>query len=377
MDHAGVQRRIRIGAVVAVLAVGLSIPVIRTYLEPITYSSLTETSFNLQPAIVYNVEYADTRHGYALWGRCRPNGADCERKLLVSEDGNSWTRRSFDDPRLASPAKLDGRLVSLGGGRLVLSDMAAGRFRTTDGGRIWQEIPSTPEQMLTSLPPDGILEAACTESVSDPSLCRRRRLMVTLPDTGLRAWLATPPPLGRVWPEPRRTPDGGWWVTGLDRATGNWGVAVSRDDGRSWTVTFLPAVNRVGFDRITLAWSNSAVYALATGLVANVAEPRSLLGIFRSADGGSSWEQTWVGDGRQPRSLGGVGVVWQDGSLVVSPADIGPGYKSVDGGRTFSAMLDGPRVGVVKKSGGGYVGELGGKYFRSLDGVGWTGVSVR
>jgi photosystem II stability/assembly factor-like uncharacterized protein len=333
--------------------------------------------------IVYDVDFVDDRHGFALWGRCT-DGADyrCERRLLVTEDGVNWIQRPFAEQELAAPDRLVGRVLALGGDRLVLTDLGAGgphdRYFSADGGRTWRVAATTPDLRVSAIPVDAVLETRCVERVRETSECWWRRVVVTLPDSGERAWLVNLPPLDQPRPEPRATADGSWWVSGRDPATGRLAVAVSRDSGASWSVTALPAEPNTVAEAVSVAGSGPTVYALATGRRVDGWEPRSLVAIYRSTDGGQNWTQTWWATGGPPRTVGGTAVVLPDGALFIPPDDVGPAYRSTDGGRRFEPVLDGPRLNSLRRTRSGYLasapGGLAGRFFTSPDGVRWSDV---
>jgi hypothetical protein len=318
-----------------------------------------------------------------LWGRCT-NGRDyrCERKLLVTADGATWAARGFTLGELAAPDRLSGRVVALGSGRLMITDLddrSRTRFHSADSGQTWRPVPLQPTRTVDEIPPDALLETHCVQTVHDMSECRRRRLVITLADTGERVWLATPPALGQPLPELRPADDGTRWVSGRDPVTGRWTVAVSRDAGRSWSLPALPVPSGLVLESLSGTGSGPNRYLLATGWLNDAVEPRNLIAIFRSTDGGGRWAQTWSGDGRAPRTVGGA-VTTPDGGLFVAPEDVGPGYRSVDGGASFMPVLDGPRLTSVRRTGAGYLAAASdrpaGHYLTSSDGVHWTPVSL-
>ncbi|HEU5469339.1 MAG TPA: sialidase family protein [Actinophytocola sp.] len=392
-DGSGVTgRQLAIGLLLVAVAVGVAVPILRV--EPVARERATELPRMTEPTagadvgqytvpVVYDVDFAGAGRGYALWGRCT-DGADyrCERRLLVTEDGVRWAERPFGVPELAAPEKLVGRVVALGGDRLVLTDLADGgrhdRYYSGDAGRSWRVASTTPDLRVSRIPADAVLETRCLERMPPESDCSWRRVVVSLPDSGERAWLVDLPPLDAPTPSRRPAPDGSWWVSGRDRATGALSVASSRDGGASWSVVPLPVVPGTVADQVSVTAAGSAVYALATGRRPDGWEPRSLIAIYQSTDGGRSWTQTWWANGNPPRTLGGDAVVLPDGALFVAPDDVGPAYRSVDGGRNFEPVQDGPRFHSVRRTWGGYLavttGGSGGGFLTSPDGVRWADV---
>ncbi|HEV2780033.1 MAG TPA: sialidase family protein [Actinophytocola sp.] len=368
-----------IGALVAIAAAGLAIPLLRTQDPP---PPAPEPPPAAVPPLVYAIDFADDRHGFALWGRCvGESDHPCESRLLVTEDGMAWRSQAFATEELASPSSLVGRVVALGAGRVLLTDLEGGaRFHSADAGRTWRAVPAVPDSEVAEIPPDGLLEAHCADA-ADAGSCR---IAVTLPDSGHRAWLTTAPALGQPSPEQRPLADGSWWVNGRDRSTGQWSVAVSRDAGRTWSTAVLPFPPVPAYIRVSppaIAGTGPSVYALATASLPDTLESRTLLAIFHSGDGGQTWTQTWRIKDQPPRTLGGAAVVTPDGALLVAPDDIvGSPYRSRDGGRTFTAATDAPRLAAVRRTRTGYLASAPdrpqGHYRMSTDGAGWTDVRL-
>ncbi|CAM3387789.1 hypothetical protein KIPE111705_05925 [Kibdelosporangium persicum] len=113
-------------------------------------------------------------------------------------------------------------------------------------------------------------------------------------------------------------------------------------------------------------------------LSAPVDTPADLLAIFRSTDGGVTWQQTWqAAEGKQPTSISGVPVAGVDGKLRVSqyPHRTDGVWTSADGGRTFTAEQN-PNAAEVRLIRSGYLASRSdsastGEYLTSYDGIQW------
>lgn len=368
----------RLWAIVAVFAVAVSIPLLRTDPQTQLVPAPDLPTVRVRP-VVYDLDFADERHGFALSGRC---ASQCQSKLLTTEDGSTWVTRSFDVPALASPKRLTGRITALGAGRVVLTDQD-NRFYSNDSGQTWSAVPLSPNQTVEEIPADGVLEAECISELpianSRPK-CLKRRVVVTMPDTGERALLAEPPGIESPMPDARPADDGSWWVAGREAGSERWVVATSRDAGRTWFNSELPVPSGLVIDTLSGAGAGLNRYLLATGWLPDAVEPSNLVAIFRSSDGGTHWAQTWRGNGNAPRTVGGTAIVTADGGLLLAPDDVGPIYRSMDGGASFNPVLDGPRLNSVRRSRSGYLAATSDKptsrYLRSADGVHWTPVTV-
>lgn len=379
-----IRRRVVVGALVAAVAVGLAVPLLRTPIEPEPPAPPTELAPDIgrtSTPFVYDIDFADQFHGYALWGRCT-DGRDfrCERKLLVMADGKTWTSVEFAAPELAAPPKLSGRVVATGATRVMLIDLGgrSDRVYSDDSGLTWREQPPA-DGTLPVLDAETILETECVAATADPASCPRR-LTATAGYLAHRWHLRNPPPLDQPTPEPRQLADSGWWVSGKDGSTGRWAVAASHDHGRNWTTTALTFAPGEWVERLSIAGSEDDSYVLAIGPVAGAMEPRTLIAIFLSTDRGRTWRRTWTAGRESPRTLGGSAIVTPDGGLFIPPHDVGPGYRSIDGGRTFTAVLDGPRLNSVRRTRAGYVARVSdrpsGGYLTSVDGVDWRAVQL-
>ncbi|MFL6140942.1 MAG: WD40/YVTN/BNR-like repeat-containing protein [Labedaea sp.] len=380
------RRRTQIGAVAAVLLVGAAIPVLRTALRPLPDPAAPGTTFSVSPTtptgpawapatgtpFVYNIRWYDHQHGFALRGSCDSGAASttCTSELLVTEDGERWHPRRLPDSSGTTVTGANWELAVLGQNHLVVQAPTL-RYFSEDAGEHWRKVPVEPGQTVAAIPPGALLESRCSVVTS---FCRDLgELLVLLPDSGRTATLATSPPLTHLAPGQIPAGDGGWWVSGTDPATGRLMLAVSRDAGRSWTISPVPAFTGTPFSGLTVVGTPQAVYATAAGQLAGV--KNGLLVILRSIDGGKTWERTWqAADGAEPRSIAGVPLAATDGRLLVS-TETGALYASVDGGKTFAVDRSIGRLGSVEWHSGGYFGNVPGSsnyYWYSPDGVQWA-----
>ncbi|HET9139644.1 hypothetical protein [Actinophytocola sp.] len=365
--------RMQAGAGVAVLVVAAVIPALRTPLERPPEAEpaapMSVEPIPPEPPRVYNLRFGDRQHGYALRTSCpRPDDlTSCFDDLLVTEDSRRWSARSLPPTDRSSP-DASWMLHALGRHRLVV-ETPRSRWFSEDAGRNWHRVPVDPAQSIPAIPAGAVLQARCAVVVS---FCHQPgTLVVLLPDSGRAATLANPPPLTEVRPGAVPAADGGWWVSGRDQATGQWAVAVSRDDGRTWSVSPLPPFTGTPFGGPTITTGPGTVYATVTGVRRNV--KNGLLAIFRSTDGGRTWAQTWQAmRGQEPRSIAGVAIAAANGTLTVI-TEAGNHYVSADGGRTFTG--GDPAQTSVEWSRGGYFASHtypSNLFLWSPDGVSWT-----
>ncbi|HEV2780142.1 MAG TPA: hypothetical protein VGX25_12185 [Actinophytocola sp.] len=377
------RRRRQLGAAAVVLLIGAAIPLLRITTEPPSGGGGGAASVaGDAPSGEYvgDIDFVDDTTGYAIRHYCQQNG-HCSATLLFTGGFEPWAVNQL-------PASLRDRsgglgLQVLGPRRLVVYERAAGaggkRWYSGDNGRSWQEVPTTVEDSVDTIRPGTVLDDVC-----DTADCGRTSVVVTLPYSGRLARLTSQPPLDRmVLDRVSAAVDGSWWVSGLVPDAGRWALAVSRDAGRSWSDTELPDHEGEPFAEVRVSVGPDAVYAVGVGRVGPEDED-GLIAIFRSADGGRSWAQTWRADGvRYPRTIGGAAVAAADGSLTVYSA-AGVPYASSDGGRSFTPITPaGPteHAFAPRWTRGGYLAAKGAPlsiaYRQSRDGVSWREFAVQ
>jgi hypothetical protein len=380
--HRSSRRRRQLGAVAAVLVVGATIPLLRTALRPVDDPDATPaappatgSALPFSAPFVYNVDFFDSAHGYALRGSCGPeNNAECMTQLLVTDDRQHWAVRNLPPSVAHSTGSVTASLVVVGQREVVVGDIFSRgglRFWSTDSGQTWQQLPATDDEAIDTIPDGGTLRFFC----QDQNDCAAK-LIVIQPGSGRIATLRTQPPFTHGLPAAVFPVGGQWWAYGLD-ATGHLRLAVTRDRAATWAVTALPDLPSNAFG-ITMSARRSVLYASVTGQLPDV--KNGLLGIYRSTDDGASWEQTWrATDNTPPRSIGGVAIVTADDTLVIH-TEVGQPFISKDGGRTFQPDPKSPAAGYAHETRAGYlVGPTNAEssaYRLSVDGVNWKEFTV-
>ncbi|HEU5475129.1 MAG TPA: hypothetical protein VFV67_31170 [Actinophytocola sp.] len=360
--------RMQVGAAAAALVVFAVIPALRTPPPPDPGPADAEVISGLEPTRlepeVYSVEFADRLRGYALRAVCPGEPFHCVHDLMVTEDALRWTARGLPP----HPGPEAAWVLHVLGPRRVVVETRETRWHSDNAGVSWRKVPTEPVRTVPAIPPDAVLSTRC--AVATRPCVEPDGVVVLLPETGHAATLANPPPL--LEPNPGAVPaaDGGWWVSGRDPASDGWAVAVSRDGGRTWSVGLVPEFTGVPFAGPTITTGAGVAYATFTGARRNV--NNGLLAIFRSTDGGQTWEQTYQRSRLEPRSVAGVAVAAADGTLVVF-TESGTQFNSADGGRTFTGGKE--VLGHVEWARGGYFARHSypsNMYFWSPNGVYWT-----
>lgn len=350
-----VRRRMQIGAAVAVLVVSAVVPLLRasTAPEPVPPAAppvpVPERPRPQEGPFLHAVSFTDPDHGYALRGTCPDREyRNCTDELLVTADGGGhWETREVPSDLEMFQGQL-GELRVLGPDEIVLDWRRSGdpknartnRAHSVDAGRTWRtvEVPPVPTDTVPSIPDGGALVPACVTLFGGGQQCAEQGVAVVLPGSGASVRLANEPPLEDVQPGQVPTADGRWWMVGRDRESRDWTLAVSDDAGRRWTTTALDWQGQVY--NWSVATNGDTLYASAVGGLPDGADHNGLLAIFRSTDGGRSWEQTWRPDAdKAPRETWGHVVVADDGTLLINAAGgEGRTYLSSDGGRTFTEV---------------------------------------
>lgn len=387
--HRVVRRRMQFGAVAAVLVVSTAVPLLRDQMVPDppkpAVPPAESSPFPKKPFIT-DMDFADDDHGYAIRMTCENgNPARCEGKLLATGDGTHWDNRRLPRPESA-PSWANGTLRTLGPDELTVEwpasaspeDTDVYRVLSVDGGRTWKQVtvPNLVTATVGEIPDGGKLIPSCARLAGGGTQCAERGVAVLLPGSGESALLANRPRLTAMAAGNVPMANGQWWTVGRDPKTDEWGLAISDDDGRTWTTTalnFSDSVDQYGW---SVGSSGSTLYATAIGSRSNTSN--GLVAIFRSTDGGLTWERTWKPVGEQsPRRVFDSTVVGQDGTLTINATD-GKAYVSKDGGRTFTETER--RYGdYAFWIGTGYLGvavESGRAVDMSEDGVHWRKVKI-
>ncbi|MFJ3906596.1 WD40/YVTN/BNR-like repeat-containing protein [Streptomyces sp. NPDC090025] len=337
------------------------------------------------PGWAHDVDLAADGSGFALLTACvtdeaagaSPGSGFCRQPVVALDRGaTAWAPRRSPLPERPPNGGVSAGLVSLGPGRALIEDGGGDTpeltWFTENGGRTWRTVDRRAIGTAPTVPTDAALVVECVSPAgAAPDNCARERVVLISPADGRRRALAHQPALG---PHPRpargREPDGSWWVTGTDPASGRPAVAYSRDDGRSWTVRALPSRSRTARG-LAVVVGPDAVYAAETGeLDGGEPELNGLLALYRSTDGGRSWTLVRAtGPTGEPRSLSGLPVPGPGGRLRLYGSR--GGYESTDGGRTFRPTGEGTRW--VRRTAAGLLREGGQcQWATTRDGVNWS-----
>jgi hypothetical protein len=308
----------------------------------------------------YVVSYtADGANLYITKGSCLPQ--DCRYELYASDDGGQhWQRRTLpsDDSPGFGPAQIGPRTLLMSArdltatatatpGPLVLGERLL--YASPDGGSTWQRVGDTASP-IEAVPAGQRLLACTSMELSEP--CAARTLGADL----RMAPLANQPPIDVLYIQDQRPADLGLWVSGVDRSTRKPALAVSRDQGRSWTVSVFREADEVKPQGGLVGVGNLPDLMTADGRTAYVMQVEHMGSdmplIYHTADGGGTWRLIHRGEQIQSFSFvtrDGSHVLMEqgdDGAIVAKRAsrDGGPYRPATLFGLPGSGGLTGPPI---------------------------------
>jgi hypothetical protein len=335
-----VRRRMQLGAIVAVVLVSVAVPVMR-----MVPSGSHPPAQPPDPPPPYVVDFADADHGYAFRQDCEEMNGPCTFSMRATTDGGA-TWQPVELPDGDEPYGRGGIAV-LGPKEVWFSRAKSGlrgvpeQFVTDDGGGTWRGHQPKLQESPVVISPEGQLSPICIGSADIPC-----ELGVGVRDPGGLSPVLTQPPLVNPAPGRTATEGGRYWATGQVENTGQWAVAVTSDDGRTWATSVLD-LRGAPSDRVEGAWSLAErgpdMYLTVVGNAG--VGPLELLAVFHSTDKGVTWTRTWQStEKHELQAVTGDAVVTADGQLLVYSPVVGT-VTSRDGGRTFttaSHQLPGP-----------------------------------
>ncbi|HEY7689838.1 MAG TPA: YCF48-related protein, partial [Dongiaceae bacterium] len=260
-----------------------------------------------------SVYFLDAARGWAVGGANRPYAAGTEGIVLQTIDGGAtWARLASEMlPALAGVRFFDAQHgLAFGGASPTAS---SGLFATRDGGRSWLPLPGDGAgDWLAGDFLDPVAGALAGSGGRFATLARRQVITSPLATTSLRSFRAM-----RLLP-----PTGGWVV-------GDGGlVATTGDLGRSWQTPAGDLPDRAAdhFDFCAVAVQGPHVWIAGS--------PGSR--VFRSSDGGQTWQAHATGRAAPIRALDFV-----DDRHGWAVGDLGAILATQDGGRSWREQRSG------------------------------------
>jgi hypothetical protein len=324
----------------------------------LTLYGLTDDVLDL-PGHLYDIQFADAEHGFALATVC-PGGQEyCELSFAVTDDGGHvWQRRELPVNRVGAftPPVLP-NLVPVGPDTVGL----VGEKAWIRGVGGWRPMDLASAGPIDSVGRDGILWAR------DGETCTPGPVYVWRAD-GTVGPLAHQPPLRAC--QAVYAVDGSWWVGGYAAGSAGPAVAVSRDGGRSWRPAALPGAPGGAWARVSPLASDVYVSVVSRRGGDPYPETLSLHAVYRSA-GGRPFERY----GPTTGAVLGEVVPLLDGRLVAA----GPGFYVTRAGQFVRDNDSLPFVGRLARTSSGWVAYNlfnGNWSARSQNGVDWYKLNV-
>ena len=267
----------------------------------------------------------------------------CTYQLLrTSDGGQTWAASAVPGDPVSSTPLDDAYAVVLPKGQVVTEiqvDASRPARRTADG-TTWSPQRAAPVGTIDVVPDDAALVGWCAQSVD----CAEPFLQVILANGTSRSF-GPPPPTITETISATRVAEGSLWIQGRD-GVGRVVLAVSRDDGRSWTINRVPAPATAVVD---IAGAGEVAWALSltdpeTGSGSGGTTPlepgrKSRQSLLYSADSGATFNSVKLPEEYRLNTGSGVGVtdsgdavISTDGRVaVVSPAGEVTPVKGVQG----------------------------------------------
>ncbi|GAB1512457.1 sialidase family protein [Actinophytocola sp. KF-1] len=365
------RRRMQIGAVAAVVAVSVAVPLLRSL-----PGDQRPAKPPLPASMTFQLDFADRDHGYALGSDCPEPEGSCALALFATADGGrTWQRRELPD---GDERYSLGDVTVLGPERVMLNRVTEqeqwARVVSDDGGRTWHAASAGSPAAPAPIPDGAWLQPVCVGDDQDAAGCRMGVGTVSRDPERVAPAPAQPPLIEPVIGR-SATEGGRLWAAGVARSSGRWAISVSSDGGRSWQTTQLSLPGEPGMiDPWAVVENDGVMYATLQGSIAK--GPFGLLAVYRSTDGGVTWTNTWRATlATVLQAMLGSPVATDDGRLLVYSAATGT-YESADGSTFMKSLLRVP--GEVQWTRGGYVAKRGPHaYAVSTDGLTWRNFEIR
>lgn len=329
-----------------------------------------------QNLTIASADMTDARHGFTLFQSCTQQVLPCRViTIAVTQDGSHWVNH----PVPAAPANqgttiepngvVAPAVTALGGNSVFYQAAPSGPksgYFSSDAGLTWATVPPGVNGTTPTIPAGSVLQASCPSGGSDP--CLTVALTVRLPGNGHLVKLAHQPDIAVESANAAPLADGSWWVTGTK--AGKPALAVSRNQGRTWTSSTVPVVPGQYLYTSSVTGNGGKLWALVIGQLPDV--KNGLIGIYRSTDNGKHWALTRTAkSGQQPRSALGVAIANGNQAIICDESQPQRGWKSTDGARTFT-QTDCPATGFPQWSNAGYLASDNTSITLSADGLHWT-----
>ncbi|MFI5958359.1 hypothetical protein [Cryptosporangium sp. NPDC051539] len=285
--------------------------------------------------------FSDAGHGALVRAECTADGCGYQ-VVSTSDGGKNWSTADVPGAPVTSTPLDDAYAVVLPGGQIVTEiQVEADRpaRRTADGGKSWAPQRAAPLGGTNRVGSGEALVGWCAQSVD----CAEPFLRVIRPN-GTSASFGPPPPQLSETVGASRVADGALWVQGRD-GVGRVVLAVSRDNGKSWTINRVPAAAAATVD---IAGSGETAWALSLSDPANggtggtvPTEPGRKLrqSLLYSADAGRSFNPVKLPEEYRLNTGSGIGVTDSGAAVIASDGRVA--VVTPDGSITDATDVEG------------------------------------
>jgi len=263
------------------------------------------------PGVLAHFDLGSTGYAVVTAEDC-DRAADCRVSLATNDGLGRWWQGTV--PRDDTPAGRAPRPLVLGNGVLVLVDyglQTPGGWYSDDGGRAWRPVPTLRHLILRHAAGSRLDLKRTGLPTADP--CAGQQVAGYLRSSGQLVPLRGQPELRPCSVVPFPDLSGRRWVAGTT-STGA-AVAVSTDDGRTWSRSVLPGTGHARYVEVTLTERHA--YAVVFGHLAELARP-TVTGVFRHTNRG--WSPIWRPVDAVAPSIGKVTVCPE--GLLLSPLPV-------------------------------------------------------
>ncbi|GAA0230002.1 hypothetical protein [Cryptosporangium japonicum] len=289
--------------------------------------------------------FRDAENGALVRAKCTADS--CSYQLLrTSDGGQSWTASTVPGEPVTSTPLDDAYAAVLPGGQVVTEiQVGADRpARLTTDGKTWPEHSAQPLGVTNVVPSNSALVGWCSQDAD----CAEPFLRVIGPN-GTSKSFGPPPPQLTETVSATRVAEGSLWVQGRD-GVGRIVLAVSRDDGRNWTINRVPAPSASSVDLAgagEVAWALSLAEPGVSGGTGGTAPSetgrRTRQSLLYSTNSGGSFESVKLPEKYRLNTGSGIGVTDSGDAVIASDgrvAVVSPGGELTPVSEVSGAVYD-------------------------------------
>lgn len=313
--------------------------------SPTSNDDTLSSSLAAYDALPIGGRFLDADNGALVRSRCAADS--CSYQLLrTSDGGRSWSASTVPGQPVTSTPLDDAYAVVLPDGQVV-TEIQVGPdrpARRTADGKNWTEHSAQPLGVTSVVPSNSVLVGWCAQDVD----CAEPFLRVIGPK-GTSTSFGPPPPQLTETVSATRADEGSLRVQGRD-GVGRTVLAVSRNDGRNWTINRVPVPSASSVD---LAGSGEVTWALSLadpdvsggtgGTAPSENNRRTRQSLLYSTNSGGSFGTVKLPEEYRPNTGSGVGVTDSGDAVIASEgrvAVVSPGGELTPVPQVSGAVYD-------------------------------------